>query len=91
LTTLAACESAYKADDREQFMKDADRVMRLAAFVPGSVIRWRGADKQLRGPAAVSDVHYEKGRLWACVIWAGYLTWVNDLIIANITVERKDS
>jgi hypothetical protein len=58
--------------------------MRIAAFVPGAVILWRGADKKLQGPATVNEVIYEEGRLWVCVHWAGHLHWVNEIIIVNI-------
>jgi hypothetical protein len=90
LNALAACESACKAGDRAQFTKEADNVMRIAAFVRGAVIHWRGADRQLQGPATVNEVIYEKGRLWVCVNWAGHLHWVNEIIVVNIHNGRSE-
>lgn len=87
LAALAACQTAYKAGDREQFAQAAQHVMRIAAFVPGAVIQWRGHDKKLHGPATVTEVIYEDGRLWACGKWAGRLYWVSELIIESISVD----
>jgi hypothetical protein len=81
---LASCERAYKAEDREQFTKEAGNVMRLAAFVSGAVIRWREPDKKLQGPASVNEVVYDDGRLWVCVQWTGKLYWVSEIVIESI-------
>lgn len=89
LVALGACQNAYKAGDQLRFTKEADHVMRLAAFVPGSVIRWRGHDKKAHGPSTITEVFYEDGRLWACVKWAGQLYWVSDSIIESLTVDGR--
>ena len=89
LVALAACQCAYKAGDRERFTAEAEHVKRIAAFAPGSVIQWRGHDKKLQGPATVTEVIYEDGRLWVCVKWKGQLYWVSESIIENITAEGR--
>lgn len=91
LAALAACDSAYKSGDRLRFMKEAGHVMRISAFVPGAVIRWRRSDKKLQGPATVNEVIYEDGRLWACVKWAGQLYWVNEIIIESISTRKGEN
>jgi len=88
LRALADCDNAYRAGDRELFMKEAANVARLGAFVPGAVIRWVGADKKQRGPAVLNEVIYDDGRLWACVKWAGHLYWINEIIITGITSTK---
>ena len=89
LAALGACHNTYKAGDRLRFTKEADQVMRIAAFVPGAVIRWRGADKKVQGPATINEVIYEDGWLWACVKWVSHLYWVSEVIIESIKVEGK--
>lgn len=89
LAALGACQTAYKAGDREQFAKEAEHAIRVAAFVSGAVIRWRRHDKKLHGPSTINEVIYEDGRLWACVTWAGQLCWVSEIIIERIEAGSK--
>lgn len=89
LAALGACQQAYKAGDQEEFSKATQHVLRVAAFVHGAVIRWRGHDTKLHGPATINDVIYDEGRLWACVKWTGQLYWVSEIIIENIQSEGK--